>query len=635
MKKALKMITALCTGLILAVTEADIHPIHADEEKETVRILFTNDLNDHILASNAEIVTYDSQGNRTQKTESAGGYAYLTKVIERYKEDNAVLLDAGNFSNGQGFDFLFSDEAPDLEMLGRIGYDAVTLGEREFQYGAARLVYMLKKASGKTQVLMANMSGKDTDGGKDFAEACGDSGNIVPYTVIERAGIKIGVFGIMDETEGKRLSTGDDIAVEDAQEAAEAAIEALKKEGAQLIICLDHGASADASLAKKVSGIDVLICSNNYEGTEEVCKVGNTVVVSAGYNGWYLGVLDIDIHTKEPVSYGLKPVTKSVGSNSDISTKALDFWKKLDTKFLKGSGYTNSIKICENEVEFTDVRENYTEFGNSNMGDLVADAYVRSLHYVTNDYSFAVGITDRASVGDALPRGNVTVRDVLEAACLNSGYDGKPGSSLLAVYMTGKDLRKLCEYDVSFAREDYPEEQMYFSGLKYVYSDKRPLQNRVEEVYVEEARGYWVPVTNSKYYRVVLNREIALRKDCMKERSGGYLDIQYCYENREPIEHLETAVLQAEEKEFKAWQGLCMELVEAVRNEKAVPVVSESYTQARDVKKEDANPGFFEYLKNPSDWAVHRYKTWGIALIAAIAAWKTARAIWDRRRAKD
>lgn len=631
MKKGIKRILALFACLTVLAGSGNIHKVQA--EGETVRILFTSDLNDHILNSGSVIASVDAEGKVTRETVAAGGYAFLAKVIANNRTDNSVLVDAGNFSNGQGFDFLNTEKAPDLTLLGLMGYDACTLGRQEFLSGVQAMTYMLRAAEKTPQIVMANITAEETEAGQLYGAAVND-GLISSYTIVEKGGIKIGIFGIMDEAEGQTLRSDGNVSVGDAEHAARETVEALKKEGAQVIICLDHGADPASQIASKVSGIDVLVCSNHYAKTEEPVKAGDTLVVSAGFNGWYLGVLDIDVNTKEAVSYKLDPVTKDSGYIPAVSNKAVEYWNNMNDDYLKGSGYGNASVVAVNAIKFQDIRENYTEFGNNNTADIITDSYVRALNYVSDNYSFAIGITDKANVGDALPEGNITIREIMETIASGRGYDGDPGVSLLQVYMTGKDLRALCEYDVSIARDNYPDEQMYFSGMKYVYSDKRSDLNKVEEVYAQEAKGYWVPVTNSKYYRVVLNREIAERKDLIKERSDGYLDVNFYYANHAPITQFETAVLQVDQKECKPWVGMVMELEEAYRTDSGQPFIISAYRYARDCKKEDVDPELWDRFKNPSDRAIETYKNWCIGIIAAWAAWKTAAFIWNRYKLK-
>ena len=82
MKRAVKAILALCAGMVLMTRGVNIkHYAEEEQPQGIVRILFTNDLNDHILSTGAVITRTGEEGNRTQKTEASGGYACLKKVI--------------------------------------------------------------------------------------------------------------------------------------------------------------------------------------------------------------------------------------------------------------------------------------------------------------------------------------------------------------------------------------------------------------------------------------------------------------------------------------------------------------------------------------------------------------------------
>lgn len=118
MKKfLLKIITAMT---VLTSTISTV--VYADEEQtsndgSTVRILFTHDLHDHIDS-------YRVTNTETREPEVIGGYAQLAGTIAANRNDHTVLVDAGDFSMGTFYNALFEKSAPDLSLLGMIGYDA-------------------------------------------------------------------------------------------------------------------------------------------------------------------------------------------------------------------------------------------------------------------------------------------------------------------------------------------------------------------------------------------------------------------------------------------------------------------------------------------------------------------------------
>ena len=114
-KKYIKMITLLISFTLLwgIVVKADGD---YSEEKE-LTILFTHDMHSHLMETNEK-----------------GGFARLKTAIDKEREENknVITVDAGDFSMGTLFQTIYTKEAPELRLLGLLGYDATTLGNHEF-----------------------------------------------------------------------------------------------------------------------------------------------------------------------------------------------------------------------------------------------------------------------------------------------------------------------------------------------------------------------------------------------------------------------------------------------------------------------------------------------------------------------
>ena len=171
---------------------------HAAEKEDGITVLFTHDLHDHMLPINVT----DASGNTT----SSGGYARLKTALDtlRAKHQTTITVDAGDFSMGSLFQTIYATDAPELRMLGALGYDAVTLGNHEFDYSPNQLAAMLMAAKESGDVLppivqsnyttLAETAPEPSAGGTSLPEAL-DACGVQPYTILERNGIKIAVFG--------------------------------------------------------------------------------------------------------------------------------------------------------------------------------------------------------------------------------------------------------------------------------------------------------------------------------------------------------------------------------------------------------------------------------------------------------
>ncbi|NLJ81260.1 MAG: bifunctional metallophosphatase/5'-nucleotidase, partial [Firmicutes bacterium] len=168
-------------------------------EEESVTILFTHDLHDHLLP-----YTVYKEG----KIQTLGGFARLQSAIkaERERDPDLLLVDGGDFSMGTLFQTIFTSHAPQLRIMGHMGYDVTTFGNHEFDYRASGLAGSLRAAleSGDPlpQIVASNLafpSGKEsglTPSLRELQEALSFYG-VKEYLILERGNLKIGVFALM------------------------------------------------------------------------------------------------------------------------------------------------------------------------------------------------------------------------------------------------------------------------------------------------------------------------------------------------------------------------------------------------------------------------------------------------------
>ena len=145
------------------------------EKATTLTILHTNDTHSQVEPTNP----------KAEKNADLGGYARRMGLIaqEREADPNLLLLDAGDFSQGSPF-FNYFRGRVEVEAMNRMGYDAGTFGNHEFDNCLDTLAMLLRMA--KFPIVCANYDCKGT-----VLE-----GLVKPYVILRRAGLKIGVIGI-------------------------------------------------------------------------------------------------------------------------------------------------------------------------------------------------------------------------------------------------------------------------------------------------------------------------------------------------------------------------------------------------------------------------------------------------------
>lgn len=177
-----------------------------------------------------------------------GGYALRMGVIEQEREVNPdlILLDAGDFSQGTPY-YNFYHGRIEVDALNSMGYDAVTLGNHEFDYGVDTLAEVLKNASFSVVCANYNVQGTALEG------------IVKPYIILRRSGVKIGVFGLGVNPHGLILQKNfAPIQYLDPVSVAQDMATTLKEDHrCNLVICLSHLGTDIRTLQQEVSDIQL------------------------------------------------------------------------------------------------------------------------------------------------------------------------------------------------------------------------------------------------------------------------------------------------------------------------------------------------------------------------------------------
>lgn len=277
-KSVSKFIVVLLTCCCAACTQPKLH---------TLTILHTNDTHSQVEAL--------EEGKRD---EFCGGYTRRMGLIaqERKADPNLLVFDAGDFCQGTPY-FNFYHGRIEIDAMNRMGYDAVMLGNHEFDNGVDTLAAILQGA--QFPVVCANYDVKGS-----VLE-----GLVLPYTVICRQNVRIGVFGIGIDPAGliaernfAPLQYLDPIAT--AQDVADT----LKnKEKCDVIVCLSHqgthpsaeGKLSDVELAQATRNIDIIIGAHTHKTLTNVYIPnldGDSVFLAQmGKSGARIGKIQVEI----------------------------------------------------------------------------------------------------------------------------------------------------------------------------------------------------------------------------------------------------------------------------------------------------------------------------------------------------
>ena len=582
------LLAVLCVLPVGAVAEG------CTQETNVTTILFTHDLHSHFLPQS------------TAEGGESGGYARLKTVIdgERAMNPDALLVDGGDFSIGSLIQTLYTTQAAELRTMGAMGYDAVTIGNHEFDHKGTGFAEMLNSAKAAQQaavelllvdarpledmdayrerfgpvtpvlptLLEANYAPADDNQDRAFIRSAMEDYGVTDCMTLERGGVTYGLFGLMGVDSDECAPTSG-FTRTDAAKAAKRCVETLKGEGAEIIVCLSHSgtgdslaSSEDEELAKAVDGIDVIVSGHTHSTLAEPLVVNDTYIVSSGPYCQNLGSLTFswdDGGEKRLLDYRLIPIDETVAENPEIAG-LVEQWKDMvGETYLARYGLTYDEVLTHTDCDLTTPASAVQE--NNGLGTLVSDAFLwadRTLNAAYADSPHTVSVTADGVLRANLPAGDLTAAMAFDVLSMGVGEDGTSGFPLVAVYLTGKELKAAMEVDASVT-PIMPAAQLYMSGAKYAFNTKRMFFNRVYDAaltdvtFDESGTGNAYEIDDNALYRVVTGMYSAQMLGTVKSKSMGLLSLEPKQANGTPVTDFADCILyDANGNELKEWYAL-------------------------------------------------------------------------------
>ena len=380
------------------------------------------------------------------------GYAYITALKADYEAKGAevILVDAGDYSQGEVY--VSDTKGLDaVEMMNVTGYDVVTLGNHEFDYGYAQLKENMTKADFK--ILCANVYGED---GTPIFDA--------NYTYTTKSGVKIGFFG-METPEaqtkanpalikGLKFDT-------DLKAVAEKQLEALKDD--DVVIALSHLGVDDSSkpytsydLYNAAKGIDFIIDGHSHSVMTKG-KNGEPIQ-STGTKFANIGVIVIDDATKKIESNSLFEIKEDTAKDATVAAAAQKIIDRIDKEY--------GAVFAKSKVELNGAKApNGNRDSETNNGDLITDAMLwkvmQNKEGLTVDADHVVAITNGGGIRDYIKVGDVTKKDIKTVLPF--------GNTIEVIYVTGTELLEALEASTFCVPESiggFPQ----VSGISYTIS---------------------------------------------------------------------------------------------------------------------------------------------------------------------
>lgn len=487
-------------------------------------ILHTNDVHSRLQPINRFDVNCNAQ--ELAQRQCVGGSARLAARIRAIRAEgrNLLVLDAGDQFQGSLFFTQYKGDA-EADVMNLIGYQAMAVGNHEFDDGPAGLVRFLRRV--RFPVITANV---DVSREAELAQ------RVQPFTIIEVGGRSIGVIGLTAEDTNTTSSPGPTIGFRRAEDVLPPLIAQLRARQAHTIIVLSHlGLSRDREVAARVDGITAIVgghshtlLSNTVQGAEGAYPQlarnpsGREVpIVQAAAFGRYLGRLELTIDGEgRAIRWGgdVQLLAADMPEADDVAQLVARLAEPLEAL------RSRPVGDLANEVDQTRCRQQECQ-----MGNLVADALLWRLRGQNVQIAFQNGGGVRAS----LPAGRITLGQILTVL---------PFQNTVATFrLRGRDVVAALENGVSQVERNGGRFAQV-AGLRYTWERARPPGSRIISVEVRRADGAWGPIEPDTIYTAATNDFVRKGGDGFDMFATNAMD---AYDFGEPLEDAVVAYIQA------------------------------------------------------------------------------------------
>ena len=427
-------------------------------------VLHTNDFH----ARFEPISRFDS-GCRPEDNDEGkcfGGSARLVSAVEAAKarSGNYILVDGGDQFQGSLFYTYYKGKVA-AEMMNRMGYDAMTVGNHEFDDGPEVLRGFVDSVD--FPVLMSNA---------EFGNEPSLAGAIEPSVILERGGERLGLIGLTPEDTDELASPGPNVHFRDPVEAVRDEVERLEAMGINKIIILSHsGLSVDRRVAEAIPQVDVIVGGHDnrlLSNTQERAHgpypvmVGNTAIVQAYAYGKFLGELNITFDDDGNIAEALgEPILLDASVAEDGNTKSRIGELAGPLEAIRSKVVAESGAHIEGDRSVCRVEE-------CPMGNLVADSMLDRVRH----QGIQIAIANSGGIRASLEEGDVTMGQVLTVL---------PFQNTLATFrIKGQSVIDALENGVSQVEEikgRFPQ----VAGLSFTWDPTvGPNEGRIQEVMV-------------------------------------------------------------------------------------------------------------------------------------------------------
>ncbi|MDQ7049418.1 MAG: metallophosphoesterase, partial [Enterobacterales bacterium] len=259
---------------------------------------------------------------------------------------------------GTLFHTIVRETGSELQLMQQLGYDAITFGNHDFDYypdGLAQSIRSAIKQVGKLPPIIAsNLEFSQSDSMDDDLQALWNEGVIKPYVVLRKAGLKIGVFGMLGYKASDVAANAKPLTFRDPIITAKKMVKLLKQqEKVDLVILMSHGGiladdssplgwrGDDIDLITQVKGIDIIVGGHSHTPLYQPINQQGRLVLQAGSEMRFIGELGFDVRQGQITDYHyqLHPINDSLAGDPKVIQMVEHFKQQVGDLYLHAKGY--------------------------------------------------------------------------------------------------------------------------------------------------------------------------------------------------------------------------------------------------------------------------------------------------------
>lgn len=539
-------------------------------------ILHTNDLHSHLsgLSPEAEYTPLENNNDTT-----LGGFSRIAGYIAQQKtkyEKKLLVLDAGDFLMGTLFQQIELRKGFQLNLMHKMGYDVVAIGNHEFDFGPDSLATIINKSKlngAIPELVCSNYLVSKNE--YPLLNELFINQVILPYKIIEKNGYRIGILSIVGNDAMESIPVYHKVEFANPIKAARKTAKYLKKnEKVDMVIALSHSGvffnkkeqleGEDVKLGKAVPDIDLIISGHTHTTLNIPFQAGNSIIVQTGSKGQSIGHIEIffDMNRKPLFQYKLVEMNDEIKADKKIQQIIDSNVSHINKLVLNdiGVGYYDIVA----ETSFDLVLEEKQPL-ESNLAPFVADAIYYNLNKATDIGSDVVMVASGVIRNNIIKgnKGYQNINDIFNVMPLGMGNNNIPGTPLAKVYVTGHELKSVMELILA-VEKSLPHYFIHFSGMQIEADFSKLPFKKIKEIRIGNSLNGYNPIDlsqkSNQLFSVTSNIYMVSFLSKLKKMSLGLVNVVPKKQNGTPGKNSDFIIDMDNEKdgiqEAKEWLAI-------------------------------------------------------------------------------